>query len=131
MKRLGWFRVLVRLLGLLLIGLGVAPMVSQFGTVGYVIMNWQQGSGSRLNENWLWIVVTLASVVAHTVQVVFGFYLLFSGRRLVAWCLRDVDTVCARCAYDLNGVCQGKCPECGLVLDPTLSAAVADARRET
>ncbi len=108
MIRFGWFRLLVRLTGIVLVGLSVPSVVAVVTPVIYTV-----GDGSGVN-----LAYYLAKAIAPAVQLVLGLYLLFGGRWIVQHCLRGIDTVCPICAYDLGAVKDAACPECGFSFRP-------------
>lgn len=101
------FRLAVRAIGVLLIGLG-APSVWNFGvylvelipTVG----NPESASALRV----------LYYIPTYLCQAGMGVYLLFFGDKLIRACVRDALTVCGACGADLAKQAKGEtCAECG------------------
>ena len=124
-----WFTLVVRLLGILFVGLGITKLISSWFLI-YLI---QKVNGPSLNSGDI-IRWTLALIGA-TAQVGFGVYLLFGGERLINWCLRSAErmpssAVCIHCGYDLSMSKGKQCPECGSSEQPSSevseSAAATD-----
>jgi hypothetical protein len=107
-----WFRLLVRGIGVLLIGLGVPAIVSVvINLINYFLSNESLTRGSF----WLSpMFVSAAYGAASLAQSLVGVYLLFGANRLIAFCMRDVLDHCTACGYDLRRVGAPNCPECGV-----------------
>jgi hypothetical protein len=102
-----WFKLLVRAIGLLLIGLGAPWLLHLVLRLGYSLFmeEFPVNAASVLGE--------LVVIIAYGAQVAFGLYLLSGGGRLTRWCLRDTLGSCAVCGYDTSTITVSACPECG------------------
>jgi hypothetical protein len=117
-----WFKLLLRAIGILLLGLSL-PAVGSL--VPYLtsqldsnIYGAPQPSSARM---WASVAVYVTGVLG---QALLGLYLLTGAPHLMRYCVRQVYSRCPGCDYDLAGV-QGGCPECGLGRP---QSGVADAR---
>jgi len=109
-----WFRLLVRAIGVVLIGLGLPAVVSMLLNIANYLL-------TDRSIMWGWTsfwqspaVGLFVHVIASLTQLAAGAYLLFGGKRLIAFCIRDVLDHCAACGYDLRRVGAPNCPECGI-----------------
>src|SRR5262245_41502110 len=105
-----WFRLLVKAIGMLLIGLAVPSLIQ---TLAWAWRFAQGFPGMSTDDSWMWM---LSSGLGPVVQGVMGAYLLLRGDRLIERCLRDVYGRCPVCGYDLRGHAAATCPECGNAL---------------
>lgn len=126
MKHKTWFRLMLKVVGVLLIGLGVPEVittllwmlqlvvlsdwtfVSNYGSVG--------GAGSTMfgPEDLFQVLMILGPAV----QVLLGLYLLFGGTWLVDRCIPSNRPYCPNCGYDLSHNTGARCSECGVTLPP-------------
>ncbi len=106
-----WFRLLVRAIGILLIGLSLPhALMSTVHVIDTLLTgNWSQ-------YGWSGYFGWVGSIVGLLLQAGFGFYLLSGGGRLVERCLRGVYGWCPHCGYDVRTIPAANCPECGSVL---------------
>lgn len=118
MSRHQWFGLAVRVVGLWFLVLAFPRFVEGIGYIVSAIEN-------SFPDPWRHAITQL---VGATVQLAAGAYCLFGAPRLVRWCLRDIDTTCARCGYSLAGITGDVCPECSLRFrESTPSAAGSTA----
>src|SRR5690348_8345248 len=110
MSDFGWFKLLVRALGVLFLGLGV-PHVLQVGAVLAIDWIWARGGASQ--RGWGTLISNAPYLLAYGAQAAFGYYLLMRGQLLIEHCLLGVRGRCAGCGYDLAAVTGPECPECG------------------
>lgn len=106
-----WFKLLVRVVGLLLVGLAVPSLVDRVGTVVNEFTS--PTPPTSLSVGWV-----VAWVLGPALQCAFGVYLLAGGGALTRWCVGKAKGRCPSCDYDLRGITGGRCPECG-ALAPT------------
>ena len=106
MSDFAWFKLLIRAIGVLLIGLSI-PMVLY--TIGFGIANQLSNSMplSALMIPWL------PMLAGYGVQAGFGLYLLVGAEGLINRCIAGVRHNCAACGYNLEGITSAVCPECG------------------
>ena len=113
MKRLVWVRLLFRAMGVLFIGLALPQC---FQLISQVIS--YAGSAqmrASWGADWWQVFYTLGWGGGGFVQLALGVYLLFYGKRLREWCMRDEEGRCPRCDYEC-GPDVAVCSECGLPL---------------
>jgi hypothetical protein len=108
-----WFKLLVRAIGLLLMGMGLPYFVSTL--VNLVTWALDQG-GSQLGYSY--VLPYIPSVAGAAAESVFGLYLFLGANGVIARCLRDVRGHCPSCGYDVSAVSTGRCPECGTEFKP-------------
>jgi hypothetical protein len=105
-----WFKLLVRLVGLLLVGLSL-PMTLWY--VGRLLMSVVPGSPSNTSTSFRFEFLSSApGIVAYGVQLAFGAYLLLRGDWVIRKVLSEINGRCAVCGFDLTGVKGTSCPEC-------------------
>jgi hypothetical protein len=113
-----WFKLLLRGIGLLLLGLAIPSLPTIATYFAALIEQRRQGFGS--------LDISLAMAVVNAVgvfgQTAFAVYLVTGGGALARYCVRQSFTRCAGCDYDLQGV-TGQCPECGLPVPQATTAA--------
>lgn len=104
MIRFGWFRLLVRLAGIVLVGLALPGIAAAVAPLIY------DSAAISIHVN---VPYYLGNLIAPVVQFALGLYLLLGGKWLMRHCLRGIDTICPYCAYDISAVASDTCPECG------------------
>ncbi len=112
--------ICVRLLGLLSLLLGIALMLGQiFPLLSYMQwIDWNLAAFLPSFDRAMSYGLSATHIGGSIVCAGFGWYLLFRGRRVLAWITRGLGDECASCGYDLAGVKGGKCPECGSPVRP-------------
>lgn len=117
MKHRGWFTLVIRAIGIFFLGSTLSHLVAFISSIVFAVMQ----SRATPSTEWLsWGVGQLGVLL----QAGFGFYLLFGADRLVTYCLSSVQGLCPSCGYELQGVSQPRCPECGgIVADGTDAGA--------
>lgn len=105
----GWFRLIVRAIGVLLIGLALPTAINYlaYAVSAIVSRDWLALSAG---EQLFAILGGLAGFLA---QGAFGVYLLFGGSAIIRYCTRDISGLCGSCGYDLKNLDADRCPECG------------------
>jgi hypothetical protein len=111
-----WFKLLLRAIGVLLMGLSLPSL----GSLGPYVVNLFEpdafGTPQKLPvRGWVAACAYIAGVFG---QALLGIYLLSGAPRLMRYCVRQVYSRCPGCDYDLSGV-QGGCPECGVGKPPS------------
>lgn len=110
MSEFAWFKLLVRLVGLLLVGLSV-PMLLWY--IGRFLAASIPGSPGRTSGSFDFeLYNTLPGVLSYGVQAGFGAYLFFRGEWVIQRVLAEIHGRCAACGFDLSGTRGGSCPEC-------------------
>ncbi len=104
MKYKTLFRLLVRFLGVGFLAFGCQGLLYAAFSV---LWNWYKPSSFRPDSWWTWTVVP---PMAH---VLIGIYLFFGGRWIVNLAIPSNRPYCPNCAYELTGISNGRCPECG------------------
>lgn len=104
-----WFKLLVRAIGILLLGLSV-PLI--LWTIGSILLE-QFGYAYPGQRSGDLLLVRLPGVVGYGAQAGMGVYLLFGAQQLIEMCIAGVRYRCAACGYDIVGIQTGLCPECG------------------
>lgn len=102
-----WFRLLLKAVGVLLLGMSV-PML--LWTLGSLLAQRIESGGITLTElgrGWL------PPIMGYGSQVAIGLYLLLGGQRLIEYSLRGVRGRCAACGYNVAELKAPVCPECG------------------
>ena len=111
MSDYSWFKLLVRAIGLLLVGLALPQVPVAVAWLIYALT--EEGGG--FSE---WALRILPMFAGPALQIAFGLYLLLGAERLIARFIRDIRGHCACCGYDLASLTADKCPECGAAITP-------------
>lgn len=114
-----WFRLVVRAIGVLLLGLSVPMLVWD---IGALIVQLGNSGGADAGATMLYHVPTMAGYGA---QAAIGLYLLMGGDALVRYCLKGVRGRCSGCGYDITATTTGRCPECGMAVPPAADQGAA------
>lgn len=113
MKQLLWVRLVFRAMGVLLIGMALPGSIQFLGQLVAQLEPSQQSFSIAAN-GWA-VLYALGWGCGAFAQLGLGIYLLFYGKRLREWCMRNEEGHCPRCDYEL-GAGIVVCPECGLPL---------------
>ena len=105
MSDYSWFRLLLKAVGVFLLGMSVPMLLWWVGSV--LADQVTRGAGSWALANWL------PPAIGYGSQAAIGLYLLFGAQHLIEYCLRGVRGRCAACGYPLAGLTADLCPECG------------------
>jgi hypothetical protein len=116
-----WFRLLLKAVGVLLLGLSIPKLLWTVGSLLVAQTGVQPGAGGWPLAAWL------PSITGYGSQAAIGLYLLFGAQRLIEYGLRGVRGRCAGCGYSLTGLTADLCPECGT---PIARPAPAPAKNE-
>jgi hypothetical protein len=123
MKHKTWFRLVIKTIGVLLIGLSISGAVTS--VVGildalFIGERWTMYSpyGAQLSAEFSWplLASTLLQLLPPGAQLAFGIYLLVGGKWIVNRCIPSNRPYCPECGYDLSNSRGAKCPECGVAL---------------
>jgi hypothetical protein len=111
MSEYAWFKLLVRAVGLLLMGLSLPGLLWAAGEVITLLFEDTPG----MSRYWMRF---LPTTIHSAAELAIGAYLFFGGEQIIARCLREVRGHCASCGYDLSATSTGVCPECGAEFKP-------------
>lgn len=115
MKDVMWFRLAVRLTG-------VVVIAQSLGSFGYIaewvawLGSWaMQASAapSPMSFEMHRIVPSLIELLSHVARLWLGWYLLFRGEALIAYVVVEARGRCPVCQYSIKGLTTPTCPECG------------------
>ena len=138
MKHKTWFRLVLKAVGLLLIGLGIPEVLRN--TIGIMDLLAMHGGwtfytsysttmtpGTGVSSPY-WILFLQA--LPDLVQIAMGLYLLIGGKWLLNKIIPSNRPYCTECGYDLSKNESATCPECGVVViqytNPQASTPKAD-----
>ena len=110
MKHKTWFRLVIKAIGVLLVGLSVENAV-------YWLARFLDEMGQpigTLYPNRFWNVVP--GLLGAALQLGFGLYLFLGGRWIVDKAIPSNRPYCPECGYDLSAAGGSACPECGAAL---------------
>ena len=115
MKHKTWFRLVLKAIGVLLIGFALPGVATLLANAGYRTM--YGDPFARLTgvaaQNWFrWQLV--AGHVGDLVQLGLGLYLLFGGRWIADLAILSNRPYCPECGYDISEATGKCCPECGV-----------------
>ncbi|MCI0366395.1 MAG: hypothetical protein L0Y44_06815 [Phycisphaerales bacterium] len=113
MKHKTWFRLVIKAIGVLLIGLSITTLVSGLLHVGLQLIALLTGGfffdSTFLEYQW-------PHYFGGAAQFVFGLYLFFGGKWIVNKVIPSNRPYCPECGYDLSKSNGANCPECGVAL---------------
>jgi hypothetical protein len=105
MKHKTWFRLVLKAIGVLFIGLSIEPLTWAIGS----IIDW--GFDVSTAIGW-----TVSSALAGVTLCSLGLYLFFGGEWIVNKAIPSNRPYCPECGYDLSKSKGGRCAECGTAL---------------
>ena len=115
MKHKTWFRLVIKAIGILLVGLSLPSIVGSLGQIPY-FFSVQSTTGMALTmSDWIWpqVFYWLGSAL----QLALGLYLFLGGTWIVNKCIPSNRPYCPECGYDLShNQLSSNCPECGVIL---------------
>jgi len=110
MSEFAWFKLLVRLVGLLLLGFSV-PMLLH--VIGRLLASGIPNSGMQTSMSLrIELSSNLPALIGDGAQAAFGAYLFFRGDWVIRRVLAEIHGRCAVCGFDLSAVKASSCPEC-------------------
>ncbi len=112
MKHAGWYRLLLRVVGLILVAYAAPYFIGLFVLVAE---HWDGGSyrdTSEITNVW-----SLLGYISPALQLALGLYLFINPAWLMRASIADVQGHCPACWYDLRvSPNLTTCPECGVRL---------------
>jgi hypothetical protein len=121
MKHKTWFRLVLKAIGVLLIGWSIPAMVQtliqliQYGDMFTFYAPYSMNSPpTRSTAEIVWGIVLGSS--PHLMMVAFGLYLFFGGKWIVNKAIPSNRAYCPECGYQIANAESASCPECGVVL---------------
>ncbi len=116
MKHKTWFRLMIKAIGVLLIGLSIPGLATFLGLIIVLLTADPFGARGIVGPSgWMWSMY-LAPYSGSIVQLAIGVYLLFGGKWIVNLCVPSNRPYCPECGYDLSKATSANCPECGVKL---------------
>jgi hypothetical protein len=111
-----WFKLLVRLVGLLLIGLSLPSVLWQIGRIlaSTISASPTRTSSSMSYELWSGVPYLLG----YGVQLGLGIYLLRGGEWVIRKILAEIHGRCSVCGFDIQNTKGSTCPECNTPFKP-------------
>lgn len=128
-----WFRLLIRALGVLFLGLSLPTLISLASNIVSALM----ASNSSPFAGRDWTIYYIGTGLGYSLQAALGVYLLFFAEGLIRKCITDTLGRCPMCQYDLQGQKGDTCPECGtpfrtiVATSPTTKAPTVSANSGT
>jgi hypothetical protein len=108
MKHKTWFRLVLKAIGILLIGLSIRE-----GTIFVWALALQIIDGMAMD----WGSYMIGYGVGHGLSLALGMYLFFDGEWLVNYVIPSNRDYCPNCGYDVSESPLAKrCSECGAIL---------------
>ena len=120
MKHKTWFRLVLKAIGILLLGISLPDLIDAVLMFSDIAFNWSAlvaGTGTRAS---LLTGHNMAAAIAQSLpglaQAAFGSYLFFDGKWILNKAIPSNVPYCPDCGYDLSKNSTGRCPECGVTL---------------
>ena len=112
MKHKTWFRLVLKAIGVLLVGSALPNFIETwFSAVWWIV----EPTGTYLQNYPQWLLMVKPAAV--TCQFVLGLYLFFGGHWVINKCIPSNRPYCPECGYDLSHNSPlTNCPECGVTL---------------
>ncbi len=102
-----WFRLVIRAIGVLLVGLAFPSAVNHLASLIQLV------AASSSVDIGHYLFAMIAEFAGVLLMLGFGLYLLIGGSALIRYCTRDVTGLCPSCGYDVRNLDADRCPECG------------------
>ncbi len=118
MKHKTWFRLVIKAIGVLLIGFSFPYIVVAIYEITSAWSQYRSMSFSGATADWFdYFILPLLSSAGTLLMLGFGLYLFFGGEWVVNRCIPSNRPYCPECGYDLSKSEEGeRCPECGVGL---------------
>jgi hypothetical protein len=114
MKYKTWFRLVLKAIGVLLIGLALPSLVREVGSMFLYQSMFATNPGTLQLDDitaWLW------SLSPPVIQMAIGLYLILGGAWVTNLCVPSNRPYCPECGYDLSqATSRERCTECGITL---------------
>ncbi len=114
MKHKTWFRLVIKAIGVLLIGLSLREMSMLAFWVVVWLFDESQTSLRGMSPQYSF--ANVAYALPDLAVFAFGMYLFFGGAWIVNKCIPSNKPYCAECGYDLSQSTGERCAECGTVI---------------
>jgi hypothetical protein len=114
MKYKTLFRLVLKAIGVLLIGLGLPGFGGSLASISYQLWSASQPGAAPLATSYWWSQFYLFA--GPLLQLIFGLYLLLGGKWILEKCIPSNKTYCSHCSYELSDASAQKCSECGAAL---------------
>ena len=112
MKYKTWFRLVLKAVGILLLGLALPELLQEVG--GYMVYRATAFAPTGPLQDVLILVAWTVS--PPVLQAAIGLYLLLGGKWVADFCVPSNRPYCPECGYDLSNTKDaGTCSECGTV----------------
>ncbi len=119
MKHKTWFRLVLKAIGVLLLGFALPGVATLLSKVGYHTMYGDPFSvGSFRTPDYIYWQF-MSAHVRDVVQLGLGLYLLFGGRWIADLAIPSNRPYCPECGYDNSKATGKRCPECGVPIGST------------
>ncbi len=121
----GWFRVIVRFVGVLLVIYFGPTAVIAAVSLAINLPNYL--SGATGPEYTYIVLAIISSVLTPAAAAGVGVYFALGGNAFIRWCMRGIGNFCPTCGYDIRGLTATRCPECNGTITPLAARDAAMA----
>jgi len=128
MKHKTWFRLVIKAIGVLLIGLSLRTAWAL--GVELVVLLWAYVFGTDLSPNpysysgYGYGALRWIQSGGEILQLGLGLYLFFGGKWIIDKAIPSNRPYCPECGYDISKSGGPNCPECGMALPARHSATL-------
>lgn len=119
MKHKTWFRLVLKAIGVLLLGFALPEVATLLSKVGYRTMYGDPFGGTGTLTSPTTVYWDMVAYVRAFVQLGLGLYLLFGGRWIADLAIPSNRPYCPECGYDNSEATGKRCPECGVPIGST------------
>ncbi len=115
----GWFRLIVRLVGVLVM-IYFAPVLLM--SIASLAINLPSFLSGAAGPEFSYIIFSiLGAIIPPAAATAVGIYFTFNARGFIRWCMRDLANYCGACGYDIRTLTTNRCPECNNTITPPTS----------